>query len=185
EPSARMLEIAVGAAAHPDVTYLEGAAEAIPLPDDSCDLALLFLSFHHFVDQLQALRELRRVLRPGGIVLLRTQLGDLMPDLWWYRYFPSARQVDAEMYLPLEQVRALVEQAGLVADPEPVWVDVTEPRTVRATYERLKLRAISTFEHLAPEEMEAGFAEFERDAVADPDRAVPAFPAGLLILRRP
>jgi len=185
EPSARMLEIAVGAAAHPDVTYLEGAAEAIPLPDDSCDLALLFLSFHHFVDQLQALRELRRVLRPGGIVLLRTQLGDLMPDLWWYRYFPSARQVDAEMYLPLEQVRALVEQAGLVADPEPVWVDVTEPRTVRATYERLKLRAISTFEHLAPEEMEAGFAEFERDAVADPDREVPAFPAGLLILRCP
>jgi SAM-dependent methyltransferase len=185
EPSARMREIAIDSAAHPDVTYLEGSGEAIPLPDESCDLALLFLSFHHFVDRLQALRELRRVLRPGGVVLLRTQFADLMPDLWWYRYFPSARRVDAEMYLPLGQVRTLAEQAGLVAEPEPVWVDVTEPRTLRATYERLKLRAISTFEHLPEEEVDAGFAQFEQDAAADPEREVPAFPAGLLVLRCP
>jgi SAM-dependent methyltransferase len=185
EPSARMREVAVATAAHPAVTYVEGAAEEIPLPDSSCELALLFLSFHHFPDQLAGLRELARVIKPGGVVLLRSQFADLMPDLFWYRYFPSARQVDADMYLPIEQVRRLAEQAGLVADAEPRWVSAEGPRTLRSSYERVQLRALSTFEHLPEDEIGAGFAQFERDASADPDRELPTYPAALLILRHP
>ncbi|MEV6412842.1 class I SAM-dependent methyltransferase [Kribbella sp. NPDC051718] len=182
EPSARMLEQAIE---HPAVTYLEGSAEAIPLPDESCDLVWLFLTIHHWSDPRQGLREVNRVLRPGGTVILRTQFGDRMPDLYWYRYFPSARRVDAQMYLPFDEIRALATQAGFQAEDEPHWVDVTEPRTQRATYERLKLRAFSTFEHIAEDELDRGFVEFERDANADPDREVPAFPAGVLLLTRP
>lgn len=185
EPSAGMRQQAVEHAAHPDVTYLEGSAEAIPLPADSCDLAWLFLTIHHWSDPLQGLREVRRVLRPGGTVVLRTQFGDRMPDLSWYRYFPSARRVDAAMYLPFDEVKALAEQAGLTAEEEPRWVDGTEIRTQQATYERLKLRAFSTFEHIAEDELDRGFAEFERDAAADPERELPAAPAGILLLRRP
>ncbi|GAA1613359.1 hypothetical protein GCM10009789_79500 [Kribbella sancticallisti] len=164
---------------------MAGSAEAIPLPDDSVDLVLLFLTLHHWSDQPQGMREVARVLRPGGVVLLRTQFGDRMPDLYWYRYFPSARRVDAAMYLGLDEVRVLAEQAGLVPDPEPRWFEASEPRTLRATYERLKLRAFSTFEHLPEEEIEAGFAEFERDAAAEPERVLPVAPAGLLVLRSP
>jgi ubiquinone/menaquinone biosynthesis C-methylase UbiE len=181
EPSVRMLQQATE---HPAVTYLEGSAEAVPLPDESCDLVWLFLTLHHWSDPLQGLREVRRVLRPGGTVVLRTQFGDRMPDLYWYRYFPSAREVDAAMYLPFDAVRALATEAGLEAEDEPRWVDVTEPRTLRATYERLKLRAFSTFEHIDEDELDQGFAEFERDAEADPDRELPAFPAGVLLLHR-
>lgn len=182
EPSAGMREQAIEHAAHPGVTYLDGAAESIPLAADSCDLVLLFLTLHHWTDKLQGLREVRRVLRPGGTVVLRTQFGDRMPDLYWYRYFPSARHVDASMYLPFAEVKALAEQAGLVAQEEPRWVDVTEPRTLQATYDRLKLRAFSTFEHIADDELDRGFAEFERDAATDPDREIPTFPAGVLLL---
>lgn len=185
EPSARMREIAAETASHPAVTYLEGSAEAIPLPDASCDLALLFLSFHHFPDQVGGLRELARVIRPGGVVLLRSQFTDQMPDLPWYQYFPSARRVDAEMYLPLEEVRALAAEAGLLAAPELNWVQPDTPGTLRASYERVKHRAYSTFEHLQADEMEAGFAAFERDAEADPERELPAIPAALLVLNRP
>jgi ubiquinone/menaquinone biosynthesis C-methylase UbiE len=182
EPSAGMRQQATP---HPKVTYLEGSAEAIPLPDESCDLVWLFLTIHHWTDPLQGLREVRRVLRPGGTVVLRTQFGDRMPDLYWYKYFPSARRVDSEMYLPFGEVLALTEQAGLVAEEEPRWIDVSEVRTQSATYERLKLRAFSTFEHIAEDELDRGFAEFERDAAADPERELPAFPAGVLVLRRP
>ncbi|NEA37128.1 class I SAM-dependent methyltransferase [Streptomyces sp. SID13031] len=185
EPSAGMRQQAIEHASHPDVTYLEGSAEAIPLPDESCDLVWLFLTIHHWSDPLQGFREVNRVLRPGGTVVLRTQFGDRMPDLYWYRYFPSARQVDATMYLPFDEVQALAARAGLIAEKEPRWVDAPEVRTHRATYERLKLRAFSTFEHLAEDELDRGFAEFERDATADPEREVPAFPAGVLLLRRP
>jgi SAM-dependent methyltransferase len=185
EPSERMRRQAMEGAGHPRVTYLEGSAEAVPLPDESCDLVLLFLTLHHWGDQLQGMREVARVLRPGGVVLLRTQFGDQMPDLYWYRYFPSARRVDAGMYLSFAEVHSLAGQAGLMPDPEPLWVDVTEPRTLQAMYERLKLRAFSTFEHLPAEETEAGFAAMERDAIADPDRVLPNFPAGMVILKKP
>jgi ubiquinone/menaquinone biosynthesis C-methylase UbiE len=185
EPSARMREIATGTAAHPDVTYLEGSSDAIPLPDASCDLALLFLSFHHFPDKLRGLRELARVLRPGGVAMLRSQFSDRMPDLHWYRYFPSARQVDAEMYLSVEEVRALATEAGLVAEAEPRFVQAESPGTLRASYERVKYRAYSTFEHLPADEMDEGFAAFEQAAEADPDRELEAIPGALLVLRRP
>lgn len=182
EPSARMRE---QAPPHPGVTYLEGSAEAIPLPDASCDVALLFLSFHHFADQQQAFHELRRVLRPGGVVLLRSQFADRMPDLPWYRYFPSARAADTGMYRTVEETEQLARTAGLVPDREVRQVLAERPRTLAALYERVSLRALSTFEHLPADELEAGFEEFARDAAQDPERETPVVPASLMVLRRP
>jgi SAM-dependent methyltransferase len=47
-----------------------GAAEALPLTDDSFDVAASSISMHHWVDLGAGLREVRRVLRPGGRVVL-------------------------------------------------------------------------------------------------------------------
>lgn len=50
------------------LTFLAGGAEAIPLADAQFDLALMLKSLHHVpLDRLDAaLREIRRVLVPGG-----------------------------------------------------------------------------------------------------------------------
>jgi len=53
----------------PDVTALDGTAEAIPLPDASVDAVAVGQAFHWFRPQ-EALREIHRVLRPGGSVAL-------------------------------------------------------------------------------------------------------------------
>jgi ubiquinone/menaquinone biosynthesis C-methylase UbiE len=45
---------------------LEGAADAIPLPDASVDVALSSFVLQLVPDRFAALREIRRVLRPGG-----------------------------------------------------------------------------------------------------------------------
>jgi ubiquinone/menaquinone biosynthesis C-methylase UbiE len=185
EPSDRMREIAENTAAHPAVDYLPGSAEEIPLPEASVDAVLMFLSFHHFRDQLKALQEVRRVLKPGGTALLRSQFADLMPNLFWYDYFPSARAVDAGMYLSLDEVKSLAEAVGLEPGREPVWADAEQPRTFREIYERLSLRAYSTFEHLPEEETEHGLAQLAAEAERDPDKLMPAHPAAMLVLRRP
>lgn len=52
------------------VTVTEGALEALPLDDDALDVAVLMLVLHHVSDPLRALREVHRVLRPAGRVLL-------------------------------------------------------------------------------------------------------------------
>lgn len=57
------------AAALPEVTLYEGTAEAIPLPDASVELVTVAQAFHWF-DGPRALKEIRRVLRPGGTLAL-------------------------------------------------------------------------------------------------------------------
>lgn len=184
EPSDRMRSTAE-AEPHPGVTYLAGAAEDIPLPTGSVDAVLMFLSFHHFPDPLRGLAEVRRVLRPGGTALLRSQFSDRMPDLFWYEYFPSARAADAAMYLSVAQALAVAEEAGLRPDPDVVLTPGPVPMTLRDSHERLRHRALSTFEHLSEAELDAGFARLAADAERDPDRVVPAAAATMLVLRAP
>jgi len=49
----------------PRITYIVAPAEAMPLPDASCDLATISCAFHWF-DRENALDELRRMLRDGA-----------------------------------------------------------------------------------------------------------------------
>lgn len=182
EPADRMRAAAPAA---PGVTYLKGSAEAIPLPEASVDVVLMFLTFHHWTDPVQGLREVRRVLRPGGVALLRTQFADLMPDLFWYEYFPSAREIDAAMYCTVDEARAMAVEAGLEAGADVVRITAEDPLTLRERYERLSHRALSTFEHLPASELDDGFARFAADAERDPDRVMPVYPATTLVLRRP
>lgn len=53
-----------------NVDLREGTLEALPVADGSVDLALLVLVLHHLGDPAAVLREARRVLAPGGRVLV-------------------------------------------------------------------------------------------------------------------
>ncbi|MFF5226012.1 methyltransferase domain-containing protein [Dactylosporangium sp. NPDC000521] len=178
EPAGRMRE---QAAPHPRVEYLAGSAEAIPLPDQACDVVLLFLVFHHVVDRPRAVAEIRRVLRPGGRVLIRSAFSDRMPDLLWHRFFPGARDVEQRMFPTVAEVTGLFEDAGLAV----LGLDrirETVATDLAAYAERLRLRAISTFEHLTEEEIRRGFAALDL-AVAAGDIQVPVtMDSDLLVL---
>jgi SAM-dependent methyltransferase len=52
------------------IDWREGSAVALPLSDASCDLALCQLGVQFFSDRGAALREMRRVLAPGGRVAI-------------------------------------------------------------------------------------------------------------------
>src|SRR6516165_687418 len=73
-PMLRRLERAVrehGAGQHgPSVKVLRAPAEDLPFDDDSFDVAVSTLVLCGVDDQPRALRELRRVLRPGGRLLV-------------------------------------------------------------------------------------------------------------------
>jgi SAM-dependent methyltransferase len=160
EPSAKMRAYALAHAGHPAVTYAAGSAEQIPLPDASCDAALLFFVWHHVVDREAAARELRRVVKPGGTLFVQANLADRMPDVWWFRIVPEWRDLDTAQFRSEEAVTSDFTGAGwtLVARDEVTW-----PRSasLAGDVEKLRLRAVSLFEHLSEESVEAGFARIE------------------------
>ena len=47
-----------------------GVAEKIPFPDNSFDKMLIIDAFHHFQDQAQAIKEIKRVLKDGGSIFV-------------------------------------------------------------------------------------------------------------------
>lgn len=50
---------------HPDIKWITGCAEAIPLPDRSVDGLISVLAIHHFSDLEKAICEMHRVVKSG------------------------------------------------------------------------------------------------------------------------
>lgn len=161
EPSDKMRAQALAHARHPAVTYSAGSAEHIPLPDASCDAALLFYVWHDVSDHDGAARELRRVVKPGGKLFVNTNFSDMVPDVWWFRVVPEWWEtVDKNQFGSKRKVESDFVGAGwtLVAQDEVTWL---RSASLAADFEKLKLRALSIFELMSEEAIHAGFARIE------------------------
>lgn len=97
------------------VRFLHGDAEALPLADGSVDGALCECALCTFPDKQAAAGELARVLRSGGRVAISditARTAELPAELTslqaWVACIADAR--------PLEEIAALLEQAGLAIE---------------------------------------------------------------------
>jgi len=90
--------------------FVRGAAETLPFADGSFDAVTTTLSFHHWSDQPAALREVHRVLRPGGtFALADVSIDDLPP---WGAARVVARLMPAQG-LAVDDRHRLLRSAGL------------------------------------------------------------------------
>lgn len=95
---------------------VQASSAALPLADASVDLVFCHQTFHHLVDQDAAIAEFRRVLRPGGVLLLAESTRRYIHS-WIIRLLfrhPMEVQKTAPEYL------ALVRAAGLVVPDSQV-----------------------------------------------------------------
>ncbi len=79
----------------PDVDLSNSNAETLPFDGDSLDLVVCRSAFHHFENKRMALNEVFRILRPGGIFILRDICPEHMSRSWVYHFFPETKQIDA------------------------------------------------------------------------------------------
>lgn len=86
DPSPSMLATVASAAKERGVAIQtrEAAAESLPFADGAFDVVATRYSAHHWLDVPAALREMRRVLKPEGLLLVIDLLGedDPLADTW-------------------------------------------------------------------------------------------------------
>ena len=96
--------------------FIKADCASIPLPDASVDLVFCHQTLHHLVRQEETLAEFRRLLRPGGLLLLAESTKAYIHS-WVIRLFfrhPMHVQRSAEEYLEL------VRRAGFEFGPDDV-----------------------------------------------------------------
>ena len=95
------------------VSLVQGDSERLPFPDGAFDVVTCSNSFHHYPDQGRAVAEMRRVLKPGGRLLLI----DGSRDGWWgwliYDVCVAGIEGDV-LHASARRVRDLFDRAGFV-----------------------------------------------------------------------
>ncbi|MCM1189604.1 MAG: methyltransferase domain-containing protein [bacterium] len=79
--SEKMIEVA-RAKHRKEIRFVAGDCENLPFPDNSFDVVTCSMSFHHYPNPEQFFRSLRRVLRPGGRLILRDMAANSSLVMW-------------------------------------------------------------------------------------------------------
>jgi ubiquinone/menaquinone biosynthesis C-methylase UbiE len=115
DPSPTLLAMArrAGRPASSLVDFIEGSAEAIPLEDRSVDTVVTTWTLCSVPDVSRSLREIRRVLQPGGRLLFVEHGRAPEPNVrWWQdRLTPVWKRIGGGCHLN-RAIGALIEGAG-------------------------------------------------------------------------
>lgn len=98
----------------PGVEWIQGDAKNPILPERSCDAAWMISALHYFLGEEQPLllREIYRILKPGGVFVADTEFTEQHLSLWIVDYFPSLRQRFQNRLFSQAQYRTWLSQAG-------------------------------------------------------------------------
>ncbi len=103
-------------AGYQHVSFREGMAEQLPLATDSVDVAMCHMLLHHVVSPRTALEELRRVVRPGGYVLIvdaHTHRYHWTPEAFGDLHYGTDLKKLRKHLSSLQMKTLLVEDAGI------------------------------------------------------------------------
>lgn len=107
-----------------NVSWHEGDVRALPWPDAAFSIVVTRFSLHHLTDPLRTVREMARVCRPGGRVVVADMYASEDPDkaAAWNR-LEVLRDPSHVRSLSLTELKALFPAAGLPA-PEVTFYEL-------------------------------------------------------------
>ncbi len=106
--SAEMLDVArENLSAFDNIEFHKADGASLPFPDESLDAVFANMYLHHMVDPLAAIREMVRILRPGGRLVITDM--DSHPYAWL-----KEEMADVWQGFERDQMREWYREAGLV-----------------------------------------------------------------------
>jgi ubiquinone/menaquinone biosynthesis C-methylase UbiE len=97
-----------GRSHRPNIKFIEGGAENIPLPDEYFDKVVASASFHHFSDQDKALEEMKRVLKPDGKIII-LEIDPNTPRGKLLKFCETLFHTGAKLYQPSQLSKKIEE----------------------------------------------------------------------------
>jgi ubiquinone/menaquinone biosynthesis C-methylase UbiE len=133
EPAERLMRMAERSAVQSkrSATFIAGSAEAIPLDSASVDMVVMTWTLCSIPDAIGALRQMRRVLRPGGQLLFveHGRAPDERVVKWQDRLTPFWKAVSGGCHLN-RPIATLIESAGFtIADLRTGYMRGPKPMT--------------------------------------------------------
>ncbi|RYG19972.1 methyltransferase domain-containing protein [bacterium] len=96
------------------IDFVEGSAENLPFPDASFDLVTVRHAPHHFHDVPQFLREVRRVLAPGGRFVMSDGTSPTVEASAWFDRWQRLRDPSHFYSRTVEEWQMLADDADFV-----------------------------------------------------------------------
>ncbi len=106
-----------------EVQILVNNAAAIQLPDNSVDMIFCHQTLHHIVDQIRAVGEFYRVLKPGGALLMAESCRKFihsLPVRIFFRHPMGVQKTDIE-YLQLLSDSGFIVRSECISRPYLWW----------------------------------------------------------------
>ncbi|MEO3777231.1 class I SAM-dependent methyltransferase [Micromonospora sp. B11E3] len=158
---------------------LAGDAARIPLNEDSVDGAWLSTVIHHVPDLTAAAHELRRVLRPGAPVLIRSAFAGRHQAITLFRYFPEAVRV-LDTYPGIADVESAFADAGFATAAIEEVPQITAA-SLREAATALRREAHTPLQLITDDEYAAGVERLHEAARVDTGPVIDVL--DLLVLR--
>jgi ubiquinone/menaquinone biosynthesis C-methylase UbiE len=147
------------------VRWVEGEAERLPFEERSFDRVLLSLVLHQLSEPAEAVTEAYRVLRPGGLVLVRTIAPEDVHERVPERYLPAMAAADEARLPRVGSIVDWLEQGGF--GDIGVARHLRNKRLDSSEQEReLRTEARYRYSFISEEEIEAAVDQMRRDAAA-------------------
>jgi len=103
--------VSLGQRRRPSMRFEQGRGEAMPFGNGSFDWVVAVVAFHHMEDQRRVLREMFRVLRPGGRVAFLELPPSKAPG-WFGRWIGGLRHGAEMTFLGADELSKHIESAG-------------------------------------------------------------------------
>lgn len=157
-----------------------GDAEALPVPACTFDRVLLSLVLHQLARPQRGVAEAHRVLRDGGLVLIRTIAPEDVAERVPERFLPTMAAADEARLPPLEQIERWLQETGFAL--ESITRHLRNKRLeLDAEEEALLAEVRGRYAFVSDTELEAGLAAMRADALAHPGCWIDPRPAYTIV----
>ncbi len=171
DPSAAMLKKAQ--LRNTEIEWLQGTAENIPVANNEFEGAIATLTIHHWKDLQRSFKEISRVLKEKGRIVIFTSTSEQTGGYWLNHYFPEMLKNSSLQMPSIHIINEALVHAGfnIIATEKYFIKDDLQDQFLYVGKNRPHLyfneairKGISSFAALAnSEEVEKGLRELKKD----------------------